>query len=198
MTLFFERGYDEVTVTDIAKQAGLTKRSFFNHFADKREVVFAAADGFEESVISALAEADSGLDPLDAAVSAFTRASAGLEEFPEFARARRKLIDSALELQERDLVKTASLTAAVADTLASRGLLRRDALYVAQAATTVFTTGVDEWAQDPQWGLAASIQQALGDLRSALRPVAGSSRALRAHRLSGSNGCGSVRPSATA
>jgi AcrR family transcriptional regulator len=180
MTLFFERGYDEVTVTDIAKQAGLTKRSFFNHFADKREVVFAAADGFEESVISALAEADSGLDPLDAAVYAFTQASAGLEEFPEFARARRKLIDSALELQERDLVKTASLTAAVAGALASRGLPRRDALYVAQAATTVFTAGVEEWAREPERGLAASIQQALGDLRSALGPVAGRPRAMGA------------------
>lgn len=172
MTLFFERGYDEVTVADIAERAGLTKRSFFNHFADKREVVFAAADGFEEGVVSALAAADSALDPLDAAVWAFTQASAGLEEVPEFARARRKLIDSALELQERDLVKTASLTAAVAGALASRGLSRRDALYVAQAATTAFTAGVDEWAQDPQRGLAASVRQALADLRAALGPAA--------------------------
>lgn len=168
MTLFFQRGYDEVTVTDIAKQAGLTKRSFFNHFADKREVMFAAADDFQQNVLVALADTDPGVDPLERAVAAFTQASTGLEEFPEFARARRKLIDSTLELQERDLAKMASLTAAVADALISQGLERRDALYVAQAATTVFAIAVDEWAQEPKRGLEASMQQALADLRSAV------------------------------
>src|SRR5215469_8669531 len=72
MTLFFERGYDEVTVADIAERAGLTKRSFFNHFAYKREVVFAGGDALQEGVLAALAEADSDLSPLDAAVRAFT------------------------------------------------------------------------------------------------------------------------------
>ena len=68
MTLFIERGYDEVTVADIAERAGLTKRSFFNHFADKREATFASADALKESVLAALANADSDLDPLEAAV----------------------------------------------------------------------------------------------------------------------------------
>jgi AcrR family transcriptional regulator len=53
MTLFIERGYDDVTVADIAERAGLTKRSFFNHFADKPEVMFASADALQASVQAA-------------------------------------------------------------------------------------------------------------------------------------------------
>ena len=41
MELFTERGYEHVTVAEIAERAGLTKRSFFRYFADKREVLFA-------------------------------------------------------------------------------------------------------------------------------------------------------------
>lgn len=168
MTLFIERGYDEVTVADIAERAGLTKRSFFNHFADKREVMFASADALKESVLDALANADSDLDPLDAAVWAYTQAAAPLEDYAELARARRALIDSSSELQERDLIKMASMTAAVADALVRRGVPRRDATFVSQAATTVFTTAVDEWTREPETGLTTSIQTALNDLKTAL------------------------------
>jgi AcrR family transcriptional regulator len=168
MTLFIERGYDEVTVADIAERAGLTKRSFFNHFTDKREVMFASADALQASVLGALAEAGSDLGPLDAAVWAFTQAAAPIADYPELARARRALIDSSTDLQERDLMKMASMTAAVADALVRRGVPRRDAIFVSQAATTVFTTAVEEWAREPERGLAASIQGALNDLRAAL------------------------------
>jgi AcrR family transcriptional regulator len=168
MTLFIERGYDEVTVADIAERAGLTKRSFFNHFADKREAVFASVDPLQEAVLAALAEADDDLAPLDAAVWAFTQAAAPIADYPELTRARRVLIDSSVELQERDLLKMASMTAAVAGALARRGVPRRDAAFVAQAATTALTTGLDEWAREPERGLTASIQGALNDLRAAL------------------------------
>jgi hypothetical protein len=69
----------------------------------------------------------------------------------------------------------ASMTEAVAEALARRGASRRDAIFVSQAAITVFTTAVDEWASEPEHGLAASIQGILDDLRAAL----GSSPATR-------------------
>jgi AcrR family transcriptional regulator len=168
MTLFVERGYNDVTVEDIARKAGLTKRSFFNHFADKREVMFSSVDAFEERVLAELANAETNPDALDTAVSAFTRAAAPMEDFAELARARRALIDSSSELQERELMKLASTTAKVADALVARGVARREAMFVAQAATAVFTTAVEEWACRPEGGLAASIHRALGDLRAAL------------------------------
>ncbi len=63
MALFLERGYAEVTVTDIAERAGLTKRSFFNHFVDKREVLFADAEAFRRTLTEYLAALDPGRIP---------------------------------------------------------------------------------------------------------------------------------------
>jgi AcrR family transcriptional regulator len=168
MALFAERGYDEVTVAEIAERAGMTKRSFFNHFADKPEVMFASADALQARVLAALTEADRDLGPLDTAVHAFARAAAPIEDYPKLARARRAIINSSSDLQERDLAKMAAMTTAVAGALADRGVPRRDAIFVAQAATTVFTTAAEEWASDPGRGLAASIQDALGRLRAAV------------------------------
>ncbi|HEY2502545.1 MAG TPA: helix-turn-helix domain-containing protein [Mycobacterium sp.] len=168
MTLFIERGYDDVTVADIAERAGLTKRSFFNHFADKREVMFASADALQASVQAALTEAGRDLSPLDAAVHAFTRAGAQIADYPELARARRTIIDSSPELRERDLLKMAQISAAVTDALVCRGVPSRHAALAAQAATTVFIAAVDDWINEPQRGLDTTIRAALADLRAAL------------------------------
>lgn len=169
MALFIERGYDEVTVAEIAEQAGMTKRSFFNHFTDKRAVMFASADALQASVLAALADADADLGPLDAVVQAFMQAAAGMEDYPVLARARQVIIDSSPDLRERDLLKMAEMTAAVADALAARGVPRRDAILVAQVATTVFTTAADEWVRDPRRGLAAAIQDTLDGLTAVLK-----------------------------
>ena len=172
LTLFFERGYDEVTVADIAERAGLTKRSFFNHFADKPEVVFANVDGFTESVLAALADAEPSLGPLDAAAWAFRQAGAAMmADYPDLARARQRLIESSAELRERDLMKNAAVVAAVADALCQRGVPRRQAAFAAQAAAAVFLAGTDEWSADPGPGLGPAIERALVDLRSALAPA---------------------------
>jgi AcrR family transcriptional regulator len=170
MALFFERGYDAVTIADIAERAGLTKRSFFNHFADKREVVFASADELQAAVLAALAEVDGHLEPLDTAVRAFTRAAAPIDGYPELARARRTLIASSPELQERDLAKMASMASSVADALARQGVPEWTATFAAHAATTIFTTAVDEWAANPEHGLATTIQDALQGFRAAITP----------------------------
>jgi hypothetical protein len=80
----------------------------------------------------------------------------------------RALIDSSVELQERDLMKMASMTVAIADALANLGVLKRHATFVAQMATAAVTTGIDDWAREPERGLAGSIEGALAALRSAL------------------------------
>jgi AcrR family transcriptional regulator len=50
--LYVERGFDDTTVADIAERAGLTERTFFRHFADKREVLFAGQDEFQQLFVS--------------------------------------------------------------------------------------------------------------------------------------------------
>ena len=85
MTLFLERGYADVTVADIAERAGLTKRSFFNHFVDKREVLFADADAFLRALTEPLAALDPATDPLEAAITRLLRRAS---RWPTTARPR--------------------------------------------------------------------------------------------------------------
>jgi AcrR family transcriptional regulator len=168
MALFAERGYAEVTIAEIADRAGLTKRSFFNHFTDKREVLFAGAKDFEESVVKHLTEAADDADPIDAAVVALTRAGLELAGYGEFARARQEFIASSTELRERDLIKMASLASVIAEALCRTGVPPRTAAFAAQAAVTVFTTAYADWITEPTADLDALMQRSLADLRRAI------------------------------
>src|ERR1700710_116554 len=100
MTLFHQRGYSKVTISDITDSAGLTKRSFFNHFPDKREVLFAGAAELEENVTRYVTEADVERAPIDVAISALVRAGEDLARYGSFAGLRREVIASAPELRE--------------------------------------------------------------------------------------------------
>src|SRR5271168_1327836 len=84
--LYGERGFEETTVAEIAERAGLTERTFFRHFADKREVLFAGADALQELVVSAVASAPATAAPIDAAVAGVQAAAALLQEGHEYSR----------------------------------------------------------------------------------------------------------------
>ena len=168
VALFTERGYADVTVAEIADRAGLTKRSFFNHFADKREVLFADAQAFEAGIIQHLAEAGDDLSAIDAAIDALTRGGLDLAQYGDYAHARRELIASSPDLQERNLIKMASLTAAIAAALVGRHVPHRTAAFAAQAAVAVFTAAYDDWADDTTADFAALMQRSLSDLRHAI------------------------------
>ncbi len=176
LALFAERGYDDVTVAEIARRAGMTKRSFFNHFADKAEVMFANYDAFQTDVLASLASrTEPGRDPgpLDTALRAFAVAAASAEDYRELARVRQAIIKSSRDLMERDLAKMAAVTAAVAAALAGRGVAQRDAVFAAQAATMVYTAAADEWASTSGPGLATCVQDALGTLRAVVAHTPG-------------------------
>ncbi len=168
MALFRERGYAEVTVAEIADRAGLTKRTFFNHFADKREVLFAGAKDFEASIVKHLTEADDDLHPIDAAVVALTRGGLELAQYRDFACARQELIASSPELRERDLNKMTSLASAIAEALRQRHVPARTATLTAQAAVAVFTTAYGDWVDDPTTDLDTLMRRSLADLRAAI------------------------------
>src|SRR5580704_6940447 len=73
LALFMEHGFDATTVTEITARAGLTKSTFFRHFADKREVLFGGQDlltGLFTDAIQAAPSSATILDCLGAALSA--------------------------------------------------------------------------------------------------------------------------------
>lgn len=172
MTLFLERDYAEVTVAEIAERAGVTKRTFFNHFTDKREVLFAGAQAFEDGVVRHLAETDDELEAIEAAVTALTRAGADLlSNYVEYARLRRTVIAASPELHERDLIKMSALATAITEGLAARREPGRTAAFAAQTAVIVFTAAYDDWAEDTTADFGALMRRSLESLRKAVHPL---------------------------
>ena len=168
LELFRERGYADVTVAEIAERAGLTKRTFFNHFPDKREVLFAGAQDFEAGIVKHLTEAADDLDPINAAIAALTHSSLELAQYRDYARIRRELIASAPELQERDLIKMTSLASAIAEALRQRHVPARTATLTAQAAVAVFTIAYGDWIDDSTVAFDVLMQRSLAEFRQAV------------------------------
>ena len=148
MELFIERGFEQTTVTEIAERAGLTQRTFFRHFADKREVLFAGSERLRDVMVDALASAPESAAPIDAVAAALQAAGATLQEGGEFPRRRQAVISANAELQERELIKLASLAAALADALRARGVADPAASLAAEAGIAVFRIAFARWVTD--------------------------------------------------
>ena len=176
--LYFERGFDDVTVAEIAARAGLTKRTFFRYFADKREVLFSGAAAFQEDVVAVVTNAPDGVAPIDAVVAALAAGGTGLTELGEGARRRQHLIDTSTELQEREMIKMAGLTAAISEGLERRGIPEATASLTAQAGVTVFKTAFERWAhREGSVEFAPLLYETLDELRTAVRSDDANSRA---------------------
>src|SRR5262249_21947358 len=106
--LYSERGYEQTTVAEIARRAGLTERTFFRHFADKREVLFSGSANLQEAMVSAVANAPESAAPIDA-VAAGIEATGGFLQDRDYSRRRQAIIAANTVLQERELIKMASL-----------------------------------------------------------------------------------------
>jgi len=143
-----ERGFENTTAAEIAKRAGLTERTFFRHFADKREVLFARAGALEEQLVSTVANAPDSLAPIDAVAAGLEAAGAQLPERRETARQRQTIIAANAGLRERELIKLASLSAALADALRRRGLRDPAASLTAEIAIAVFKIAFERWIDE--------------------------------------------------
>src|ERR1700726_2359029 len=122
LELYGERGFEQTTVAEIAARAGLTERTFFRHFADKREVLFSGAGSLQELLVTRVAGAPDSTAPIRAVGAALEAAGARLQERRDFSLRRQSVIAKNAELQERELIKLASLASALAQTLRSRGV----------------------------------------------------------------------------
>jgi len=167
MELFIERGFEQATVTEIARRAGLTQRTFFRHFADKREVLFWGQGALQELLVSTVASAPASAAPIDAVAAALEAAGASLQERHEHARQRQAIINANPELRERELIKLATLASAIAEALRHRGVSNPAASLTAEAGIAVFKVAFERWVSDPgQPDLPKIIRQSLDDLRA--------------------------------
>jgi AcrR family transcriptional regulator len=170
--LYGERGFEDTTVAEIAERAGLTERTFFRHFADKRDVLFGGAAALQELFVTTVKDAPPTASPMDAARLALDEVGSLFEDRRDHARQRHTIIVASAELRERELIKLATLAAAIATALRDRGVLEPVASLTGEVTVTIFKVGFDRWVTpSEQRSLPELMNDSFDELRAATAAV---------------------------
>lgn len=146
LDLFLERGFDEVTVPQITAEAGLTTRTFFRHFADKREVLFADADAMPAMAAQLVRRSPPELGPIAVISQGLPQLSSVAFEgrFAELVK-RKAIVDGNDALRERELRKMEKLVDAIAAAFRERGTDPFTAAIIAEISVGVVKTAMRRW-----------------------------------------------------
>ena len=167
LDLYVERGFDHTTVAEIAERAGLTERTFFRHFADKREVLFSGAAPVTELFVRTVEEAPASDSPIQAVGAALEAVAALIQARGSAAQRRQSVILAHAELRERELQKMASWAEALAEGLRRRGVKEPIAALTAETAIAVFRVAFARWVEQPERrNLPRIVRQSLEQLRA--------------------------------
>ena len=166
--LFRERGYDRTTAAEIAARVGVTERTFFRHFPDKREVLFSGQAVLVDALTTSIADAPAGLGPLDMLFRAFRSVTPLLEDNRPFSKPRQEVISTTPALQERELAKLEALADALALALKGREVSDLQATLAARAGLAAFAHATISWLENEEPGLADRLDLAEQALRALL------------------------------
>ncbi|MGV9361660.1 TetR family transcriptional regulator [Amycolatopsis sp. NPDC003731] len=166
LELYAERGFDRTTTAEIAARAGVTERTFFRHFPDKREVLFDGEEALRAQLIQSVADAPEGLPPLEVLRRAFRKAGRILAANRPFAEPRLAVIAATPALRERDLAKAAAMADALAEALRDRGVGDRRAALAAQVGWGAFHLAAGAWIRESARSLDEHLDEAYADLRT--------------------------------
>jgi AcrR family transcriptional regulator len=167
LALFAERGFDQTTAAEIAARAGLTERTFFRHFTDKREVLFGGAGLLEERILAGVIGAPPAAGPLEAMSRGLDSAAEMLGETRrDLACQRQAVIAANPELRERELAKLAHYAAAITAALRDRGVNEQQANLAAETGMTVLRLAMQRWATGTdKRELAVIMRECVAELR---------------------------------
>jgi AcrR family transcriptional regulator len=168
LELFRERGYDRTTAAEIAARAGVTERTFFRYFPDKREVLFDGEAVVRAALTASIADAPAGLGPLDTLFRAFRSFQPALEANWSYSKPRHAVISATPALHERELAKIAALTDALAAALKARGVADLRAVLAARTGMAAFVHATLSWLDDPAVGLGERIDLAFREMKALL------------------------------
>lgn len=168
LELFRDRGYERTTAAEIAARAGVTERTFFRHFPDKREVLFDGEARLKSALTASIADAPDGPAPLDTLFQAFRSVQPMLEASRPFSKPLHEVISSTPALHERELAKLGALTNALADALKARGIADLRAVLSAQIGMAAFAHATISWLDDPATGLGERLDLAYDALKTLL------------------------------
>jgi AcrR family transcriptional regulator len=165
LELFAEHGFDQTTAAQIAARAGVTERTFFRHFLDKKEVLFEGQAILSAALTEAVRAAPEDLPPLEVLHSAFASVTSMLEENRPFSEPRQHIIKATPALQEREVAKHAALISVVVEALQTRGIAWPQANLTAQIGLAVFSHAISAWFADSSVQLSEHLEQAFAELQ---------------------------------
>jgi AcrR family transcriptional regulator len=168
LELFATRGFEQTTATEIAESVGLTERTFFRHFSDKREVLFHGQQLLADAFLAGVDAAPPEASPIEVVASALQSATSFFPaERRAHSRLRQSIIDQNPALQERERHKLASVATTVAGALRRRGVDEVAATLAAESGATVFAIAFTQWIrEDEQRSLADIAAEVLRELLS--------------------------------
>lgn len=166
LDLYRERGFDQTTVAEIAQRAGLTERTFFRYFVDKREMLFWGQEILRELYMRTIAAMPGSAAPIDMVAAALEASVPVFNDRREIVRQRQAVIAANPGLQERELLKRAALASAMSDALRQRGVPDPIASLTANVGVLAFTTAFVRWVNAPdEYDLSQLIREALDQLK---------------------------------
>jgi AcrR family transcriptional regulator len=171
LELFRERGYDRTTAAEIAARAGVTERTFFRYFPDKREVLFDGEAKLRAALVASIADAPDGLGSLDTLFRAFRSVQPALEDNRPFSKPRHEVISNTPALHEREMAKMAALADALAAALLARGVAELRAVLAARTGMATFVHATVSWLDHPGLSLGERLDLAYRELKALLTEV---------------------------
>lgn len=180
LELFATRGYEQTTAAEIAQAVGLTERTFFRHFSDKREVLFQGQELLVQAFLDGIEAAPEDASPFEVVACALRSAATFFpDERRPHSRTRQSVIDRNPALQEREHHKLTTLATTVAAALRARGVDDVAATLAAESGATVFGIAFTRWLREER-SLADIAAEVLAELLTlaaqAVRPANGKAR----------------------
>jgi AcrR family transcriptional regulator len=173
LELFADRGFDAVTVTDIAERADVDPSTFFRNFGSKEAVLFTDQIDAPQRMREALLRRPDSEPLLDALAAVLLEVGTqGLFD-PERELLRAELSESTPAIRALSLVYKENLTLQLAQTMAERNNIDTDKDIRPYLAATVWVASL-EWYRKMSISSGKrpkSIQQAIDDIVALVRPV---------------------------
>lgn len=165
LKLFEERGYEHTVAADIAAEAGVTQRTFFRHFPDKREVLFGGEDVFINLLTQAISGAAPGLGPWETLRRAFRSTEPVFVANRAFSMPRQVIIARYPALQERAQTKVRDVVSALSLALGKRGVPDPSAHLAAQIGMAAMGQAISAWFAGDAGDFGNHVDQAFQDVR---------------------------------
>jgi AcrR family transcriptional regulator len=145
--LFDEQGFEKTSVIEIAQRARVATRTFFRYFSDKREVLFAEAEGLRSVLVESILQAPDVKEPLQLVIGVLAQFDWEGLGSRDSQRQRHAVIVANPDLLERDLIKHHSIAVGFTEALCQRGVDVDVARLAASVGTEVFFTAYRQWLE---------------------------------------------------